>query len=98
MSSSLHRVLVMLFIHVGKHSNSRSQMFFETGALKNFAIFTGKHLCWILFLRLQRRCFPVNIAKFLRTPFFTEHLRWLLLSSLTLWAGKWYSCCCGGGQ
>ena len=29
--------------------------------------------------RLWRRCFPVNLAKFLRTPFFTEHLRWLLL-------------------
>ena len=26
--------------------------------------------------RLQHRCFPVNIAKFLRA---TEHLRWLLL-------------------
>ena len=25
--------------------------------------------------RLQHRCFLVNIAKFLRTPFFTEHLR-----------------------
>ena len=24
------------------------------------------------------RCFPVNCAKFLRTPFFTEHIRWLL--------------------
>ena len=22
-------------------------------------------------------CFPVKIAKFLRTPFFIEHLRWL---------------------
>ena len=29
--------------------------------------------------RLQHRCFPVNIAKFLRTAFFTEHLRWLFL-------------------
>ena len=28
---------------------------------------------------LWRRCFPVNFAKFLRTPFLTEHLRWLLL-------------------
>ena len=26
--------------------NSRSQMFFKTGVLKNFADFTGKHLCW----------------------------------------------------
>ena len=25
------------------------------------------------------RCFPVKFAKFLRTPFFTEHLQWLLL-------------------
>ena len=28
---------------------------------------------------LWHRCFPVNFAKFLKTPFFTEHLRWLLL-------------------
>ena len=27
---------------------SRSRMFFKTGALKKFAIFTGKHLCWPL--------------------------------------------------
>ena len=42
-------------------------------------------MCWNLFLiqfikkKLQHRCFPVNIAKFLRTTFFIEHLRWLLL-------------------
>ena len=29
--------------------------------------------------RLWDWCFPVNFAKFLRTPFFIEHLRWLLL-------------------
>ena len=29
--------------------------------------------------RLWRRCFPVDFVKFLRTPFFTEHLRWLFL-------------------
>ena len=28
--------------------------------------------------RLSHRCFPVNFAKFLRTPFLKEHLRWLL--------------------
>ena len=27
---------------------SRLRMFFKIGALKNFAIFTGKHLCWPL--------------------------------------------------
>ena len=31
--------------------------------------------------RLWHRCFPVNFTKILRTPFLTEHLRWLLLDS-----------------
>ena len=30
--------------------------------------------------RLWQRCFPVNFAKFLRTFFLTEHLRWPLLA------------------
>ena len=82
-TSSIPMLLVMLLAHVGKGSNSRSQMFSKTGNLKNFAIFTGKKLCWSLFWRrfqdwrpaflfkkrLQRRCFSVNIAKFLRTAF-----------------------------
>ena len=29
--------------------------------------------------RLWHRCFPVSFVKFLRTPFYTEHLWWLLL-------------------
>ena len=63
-------------------------MFFKTGALKKFTNFTGKHPRWSLFLiniiekRLKHRCFPVKFAKYLRTPFFTEHLQWLLLQRL----------------
>ena len=82
-SSSIPMLLVMLLAHVGKGSNSRSQMFSKKGALKNFAIFTGKNLCWSLFSikfqdwrpaflfkkRLLRRCLSVNIAKFLRIAF-----------------------------
>ena len=37
--------------------------------------FTGKHLCQSLW----HRYFPVNFAKLLRTPFFTEQLWWLLM-------------------
>ena len=48
------------------------------GVLRNFAKFTGKHLCRSL-LRLCRTlwhiCFPVNFTKFLRTPFLEEHPR-----------------------
>ena len=30
--------------------------------------------------RVWHKCFPVNFAKFLRTPFVPEHLGWLLLN------------------
>ena len=48
------------------------------GRHKNFATFTGKHLfvleslfnkvCNFIKKRLKHKCFPLNIAKFLRTP------------------------------
>ena len=53
---------------------------------RNFVKFTGKHLCQGLFFatllkkRFWHRCFPVNFRKFLRTPFYTEHFWWLLLT------------------
>ena len=37
---------------------------------------------------IWHRCFPVSFAKFLRTPFVTKHLRWLLLNiyfSVPIW-------------
>ena len=59
------------------------EVFLRKGALRNFAKFTGKHLCQRLLFnkvagirpatllkkRHRRRCFLVNFAKFLRTPF-----------------------------
>ena len=81
MSSSHPMLLVMLLAHIGKRANSRSQMSFKTNVLKYFAIITGKHLCWSLFLikfqywrpsflfkkRLQHRRFSMNIAKCVST-------------------------------
>ena len=69
------------------------EVFCKNGVLRNFSKFTGKHPCQSLFLnkvarlrpahlskkRLWHRCFPVNVDKFLTTPFLTEHLQWLLL-------------------
>ena len=68
-------------------------VFYKKGVLKNFAKFIGKHLCQSLSFnkfaglrpaallkeRLWYKCFPVNFAKFLRTPFFTKHL-WTTVS------------------
>ena len=71
------------------YRSSQQEVFCKKGVLRNFSKFTGKHLCPRLFFnkvaglrpatllkkRLWHRCFPVNFAKFLRIPFFTEHLR-----------------------
>ena len=81
-----------LFINIFYFRSSRPDMFCKKGVLENFAKFYGKHLCQSLFFnkvaalrpatllkkRFWDRCFPVNFTKFLRTPFFTEQLRWLL--------------------
>ena len=62
------------------------------GVLRNFTKLTGKHLCqslWgaqslrpatLLKKRLWHMCFPVNFAKFLRTPFLQNISGRLLLS------------------
>ena len=75
-------------INNGKHFvlfhfiNSRPEVFCKKDALRNFAKFTGKHLCQSLFFnkvaglrpatllkkRLWHRCFLVNFAKFLGKP------------------------------
>ena len=60
-------------------------MFCKKDVLRNFAKFTGKHLCQSLFFNKVAnkenlaKGFPVNFAKFLGTPFLREDLRWLLL-------------------
>ena len=72
--------------------SSRPEMFCKKAVLRDFPKFTGKHLCQSLFItkvgvqgrqfylkRTLAQVFPVNFAKFGRTPFLTEHLWWLLL-------------------
>ena len=63
----------------------------KKGVLRNFAKFTGKHLCQrlcfnrpatLLKKSLCHRCFPVNFAKLLRIPFLQNTSGRLLLYSL----------------
>ena len=74
--------------------SSRPDVFCKKGVLRNFIKFAGKHLCQrlsfnkvagprpvtLLKKSLQHRYFPVDFMKFLRTSFYMEHLRWLLLN------------------
>ena len=68
--------------------SSRLEVFCKKSVLKNFAKFTGKHLYGSLFFdeaaackpvtlsekKIQKICFPVNFAKFLKNIFFREPL------------------------
>ena len=72
---------------------SRPDMSSKKGVLTSFTKFTGKHLCQSLFFnknavlspatllkkKLWHRCFPANSVKFIKTPFYKEHLLWLFL-------------------
>ena len=53
------------------HLNSRPEVFRKKGVLRSFTKFTGRYLrpATLLKKRLWHRCFPVNFAKFLKTPF-----------------------------
>ena len=63
----------------GRIRSSRSKVFVQKGVLGNFANFLRS--ATLLKKRLWHSCFPVNFAKFIRTPFLIEHLRWLLLKN-----------------
>ena len=65
-----------------KFRSSHQRCSVKKVALKNFANFTGKHVCWCHFLiklqawrpatllkrEFQHKCFPVKLTNFLRTP------------------------------
>ena len=89
-------VLAELFLRRSKliYRSSRPEDFCKKGVPRNFTKFTRKHLCQVLFVNkvadlspetlwkksLWHRCFAVNFAKYLRTPFFIILLWWLLLN------------------
>ena len=74
--------------------SSRSHVFFKIDSMKNFAILTGKHLCWSLILIKFQTWRPASLLKkdfnigvflwilqnFQEQLFYVEHHWWLLLS------------------
>ena len=52
--------------------------FFKIGVLKNYTIFTGKHLCWSLFLIKKptpTQVFSSEYCKIFKNTYFGENLR-----------------------
>ena len=55
------KILVVVFL-IDTYRSNRLLMFFGIRGLKNFAIFTGKRLCWSLFsIKLQARDFNIGV-------------------------------------
>ena len=75
------------------HRSSHPEVFCKKVVFINITKVTLEHQCQSLIFnkvaglrpaillkkRLRPRCFPVNFAKFLKTPFFIKHLRLLFL-------------------
>ena len=68
--------IVVLYYNFFNFRSSRTEAFCKKDALRNSAKFTGKH-SGTGTGTLWHRCFPVNFARFLKTPCFTGHIRWL---------------------
>ena len=100
LSAHIYHVMIMMTGGFSKKSifiifkRSRTQMFFKTGVIGNFAIFTGKKSVLeslfnkvtglrpaTLFQPRTKRDFNTGVFLWkLQTPFLMEHLRLLLLS------------------
>ena len=61
--------------------SSRPEVFCKKDIRRNFAKFTGKHLCQDFFFNKEtlRRVFSCEFCEISKNIIFTEHLRWLLL-------------------
>ena len=83
-------------LDVKNNQKQPPEVFYKKAVLKNFVLFTGKHLCWSLFFnkvaglrrpamllkkKLQHRCFRVNNAKFLKTLILKSVCERLLLNN-----------------
>ena len=79
------------------YRSSRPEVFCEKVVLRNFAKFTGTHLCQSLFLNkvagLWYRCFPVKVLRtsFHRTPLVaTPVLRWCSIHITIIVPLRWF--------
>ena len=67
-----------------QNRSSRLDVFCRIGVFRNFAKFTGKHLCQSLFFNeeTQAKLFSCEFCEISKNAFFIEHLQWLVLSEV----------------
>ena len=61
--------------------SSRPEVLLKKGVLRNFAKFTGKHLCQSLFIKKETlaQMFSCQFRNISKNTFYYKQLRWLLL-------------------
>ena len=76
--------------------SNRSQIFLKISVLKNFGMFTGKHLLESLFNQVAGlQVFSCEYCKIAKSSFFIEHRQWLLLQMFNIIFSKrhcWIYC------
>ena len=93
----VHSYVIPLLAMSKQIRSSRPEVFCKIGALRFVTKFTEKHLCESLYFKKMTlvKVFSCEFCEFLRTPFFTEHLRWLLLTNAVSCSSRvekrWYT-------
>ena len=62
-SIAIANINEFLIQNTSRGRSSRLQMIFKIDVLKDFAIFTGKHLCWSLFLIMLQALISASLSE-----------------------------------
>ena len=66
-----------------KFISSHRKCSIKKGVLKNFTVFTGKHLCWSLQFYLKKN--PAQVFSCKYSEFFIKHLIWWTFANVYFW-------------
>ena len=55
--------ITLFVVWISEYRSSRSKIYFRISVLKNFTMFTGKHLCWSLFFNTSAGLKACNFIK-----------------------------------
>ena len=73
---------IIIIIQELKWQKQPPLVFYKKGVLKNIVIFTGKHVCWSLFLIKLQANTGVSLWRLWK---FSEHLFWRTSTNSCLW-------------
>ena len=83
------------FLYEWRGQKHPLKVFYKKAVLKNFVIFTGKHLCWSLFLiKTPIQVFSCEYCKIFKNNYFENICQRLLLEETFKTFLRWYTKWC----